>query len=104
MLPGCQMSRVTCHMSNIPTPETRRRPVLNSVRGVAISFTILMLFYYKDVFPVFSHGGLFLMAATKRTLALILIAATAITAAAQQRDPVKLSLDFPVPAWPANGV
>jgi len=46
----------------------------------------------------------FLMAATKRTLALILIAATAITAAAQQRDTVKLSLDFPVPAWPANGV
>src|SRR5215510_13190147 len=44
------------------------------------------------------------MSATKWTLALITFTATILTAAAQQRDPAKLALDFPVPAWPANGV
>src|SRR5215471_8185894 len=42
------------------------------------------------------------MGPTKWTLALILMA-IAITVAAQQPD-VKLNPDFPVPAWPANGV
>src|SRR5438034_6580794 len=44
------------------------------------------------------------MSATKWTLALILLTAMTITVVAQQRDPAGLSLDFPVPAWPANGV
>lgn len=47
----------------------------------------------------------FLMGKMKWTLALVLIAATAIVGGAQQGgSSVKLSLDFPVPMWPANGV
>jgi hypothetical protein len=42
------------------------------------------------------------MGPTKWTLALIFLA-LAITSVAQQKD-VKLNPDFPVPAWPANGV
>lgn len=44
------------------------------------------------------------MSATKWTLVFILLAATTVTVLAQQRDPAGLSLDFPVPVWPANGV
>jgi hypothetical protein len=44
------------------------------------------------------------MSAARWTLALILLAAITIAGAAQQRDAANLSLDFPVPAWPANGV
>jgi hypothetical protein len=44
------------------------------------------------------------MSAMKWTLVFVMVASTAIGGAAQQRDAAKLSVDFPVPAWPANGV
>src|SRR6187549_1695977 len=44
------------------------------------------------------------MSAMKWTLVLLMVALTATGGAAQQRDSANLSLDFPVPAWPANGV
>jgi len=44
------------------------------------------------------------MSATKWTLVFLMVATAAISGAAQQRDAANLSVDFPVPAWPANGV
>jgi hypothetical protein len=44
------------------------------------------------------------MRAAKWTRALILISAISIPGMAQQNDPAKISLDIPLPAWPANDV
>src|SRR5580692_1971666 len=60
------------------------------------------MFRLKDKFSI--NPWRFLMGATKWTLALAMIAAMAIGGGAQQHDSANLSLDFPVPAWPANGV
>ena len=44
------------------------------------------------------------MSVIKWTLVFVMVATTAISGGAQQRDAANLSVDFPVPAWPANGV
>src|SRR5262245_30318154 len=52
----------------------------------------------------FDDSRRFSMSAAKWTLVLITLAVTVVSGGAQQRDAANLSLDFPVPAWPANGV